>query len=279
MSAIVLALGAALAYGLSDFLGGLGSRRSAAWPVAVMSGGGGMLGALGLTAVDPGAPAAADWWWAVLAGVGAGVGIGFLYRGFAAGQMAVAGPVSAVGTTLLPVAVGVVTGEHLGALTWIGIAVAAPGLWLVAREPAATGGGARLAEGLVDGALAGLGFGVSFVALGQWGADAGYAPFVLMQAANLVTLIVLATSFGQSWRPTAAAARWGAAAGLIAAAALAAFVVAVGGGHLAVVSVLTSLYPAVTVLLAVVWLRERISAPQAAGLLLCAGTVGLIAAG
>lgn len=276
---VLLALSAALAYGLSDFLGGLGSRRSAAWPVAVMSAGGGLVGAIVLTVVSPGSPTSADWWWAVVAGLGAGVGIGFLYRGFAAGQMAVAGPVSAVGTTLLPVAVGLVGGEHLGALTWIGIAVAAPGLWLVAREPEAGGGGARLAEGLVDGVVAGLGFGVSFVALGQWGEDAGYSPFLLMQAANIATIVVLATGFRQSWRPDAAAVRWGGVAGVIASAALAFFLLAVDGNNLAVASVLTSLYPAVTVLLAVAVLRERISVPQVVGLVLCAGTVGLVAAG
>jgi drug/metabolite transporter (DMT)-like permease len=276
---ILLALTSAVLYGVSDFIGGLASRRTSAWPVAVTSGAGALVGAVVLTAIEPGSPLAADWWWAALAGVGGGAGIAFLYRGFAAGQMAVAGPVSAVGTAVLPVVVGVVSGEALTTLTWVGVALALPGLWLVARSPAEPGAPVRLAEGLTDGAVAGLGFGVSFVALGQWSGGAGYSPFLLMQVVNVVSVVALAALFRQPSRPDRDAVIWGGGAGLIAAGALLCFLVAVGGADLAVAAVLAALYPAVTVVLAVAVLREHVSLPQALGLLLCAGTVGLVAAG
>lgn len=261
--------------------GGLASRRTSAWPVATLSGLGGLLGAVALAVADPGSPTTADWWWSVMAGVGTGVGIAFLYRGFAAGQMAVAGPISAVGTALLPVLVGVLGGERLDLLTWTGIAAAVPGLWLVARSPDEldaphTGG---LAEGLTDGVLAGLGFGVAFVGLGQWSEDAGYLPFAAMELVNVVTVVGLAVGFRQRWRPQGRTDAWGVFAGVIATGALVLFVLAVGDGSLAVAAVLTSLYPAVTVVLAIAVLRERVSVPQAVGLLLCAGTVSLVAAG
>ncbi|GAB2982858.1 EamA family transporter [Nocardioides montaniterrae] len=276
---VLLALTSALLYGISDFVGGLASRRTSAWPVAVMSGAGALVGAMVLSLVDPGTPTHADWWWAALAGAAGGTGIAFLYRGFAAGQMAVAGPVSAVGTALLPVAVGVATGESLGPWTWVGITAAVPGLWLVARTPSEEGVEPVLAEGLVDGALAGVGFGVAFTAMGQWSDHAGFAPFLLLQVVNMLTVVALATAFRQAWIPRRPAVLGGGLAGLVAAGALLCFVVAVGGADLAVSSVLASLYPAVTVVMALAILRERITAAQGLGLLLCGATVALVAAG
>ncbi len=148
MTTVLLALGAALAYGLSDFLGGVVSRRTSVWPVAFTACLGAALGTLVLALVVPGDPSRADLLWGLLAGVGSGSGTAFLYRGFASGRMGVVAPVSAVGAAVLPVAIGVVVGERPSALVWLGILVALPGIWLVSREPAADdaarrGGGRR----------------------------------------------------------------------------------------------------------------------------------------
>ena len=111
------------------------------------------------------------------------LGGAFLYRGLAAGRMGVVAPVSAVGAAILPVAVGVTTGERPELLVWLGIAAAVPGIWLVSREP---GGDGSLAAGLVDGVLAALGFGLLFAAIGQVPDGAGYWPLALAQVTSLL---------------------------------------------------------------------------------------------
>jgi uncharacterized membrane protein len=170
---VLLALFSALAYGLSDFVGGMVSRRTAAWPVAVVAQLSSTLCTALIALFVAGSPTGQDFLWALLAGVASGTGTGFLYRGLAAGRMSVVAPVSGVGAALVPVLAGTLGGERLSLVVWIGIAAALPGIWLVsstAEELPESGdvhpARASLAEGLLDGVLAGLGFGVCS-ALGQ----------------------------------------------------------------------------------------------------------------
>ncbi|GAB4007076.1 EamA family transporter [Nocardioides ultimimeridianus] len=277
---ILLALAAAAAYGLSDFVGGLASRRTSAWPVAFLASSTALVAAALLAAVEGVHPAPHALLWGVLAGVGTGFGSAMLYRGLAAGRMAVVGPVSAVAAAVLPVVVGVTTGERPSTLVWLGIVLALPGIALAASSP--TQGehspGHDLGA-LRDGVLAGAGFGLSFVGLGHVPADSGLWPFALAQATAVVVVAALATVLRERWRPSRRADLWGVAAGLLAGSAQLGFLLAARSTLLSVSSVLTSLYPAVTVVLAVAVLRERISARQALGLALCAGTVALVATG
>ena len=273
--AILLSLAAAVAYGLSDFVGGLVSRRTSAWAVAFVGNAAAFVGAVVLALVVDGSPTRTDLWWGALAGVGTGVGGAFLYRGLAAGRMGVVAPISAVGAALLPVCVGVATGERPAVLVWLGIVAAVPGIWLVSREP---GGSGSLAAGLLDGVLAGLGFGLLFAAMGQVPEEAGYAPLALSQAAAMACVALTATLLGGRWIPHARAQAWGVLAGLLATVAVVAFLLATQTGLLTVASVVTSLYPAVTIALAALVLRERIHASQGVGLLLCGLAVGLVAA-
>lgn len=273
--AILLSLAAAVAYGLSDFVGGLVSRRTSAWAVAFVGNAAAFVGAVVLALVVHGSPTRTDLWWGALAGVGTGVGGAFLYRGLAAGRMGVVAPISAVGAALLPVCVGVATGERPAVLVWLGIVAAVPGIWLVSREP---GGSGSLAAGLLDGVLAGLGFGLLFAAMGQVPEEAGYAPLALSQAAAMACVALTATLLGGRWIPHARSQAWGVLAGLLATVAVVAFLLATQTGLLTVASVVTSLYPAVTIALAALVLRERIHASQGVGLLLCGLAVGLVAA-
>lgn len=274
--ALVLSLIAALAYGLSDFVGGLAARRTTAWPVAFVSTAAALAGALVLAVAVPGEPTGADLGWGALAGVGTGLGGAFLYRGLAAGRMGVVAPVSAVGAALLPVAVGVLAGERPPLLVWLGIAAAVPGIWLVSREPGAAG---DMAAGLLDGALAGVGFGLLFAAMGQVPDGAGFWPLAAGQAVGTVSIALTASLLGARWVPDHRSQAWGIVAGLLGTGAVVAFLLATQRGLLTVASVLTSLYPAVTVLLAAALLREHVHRAQALGLALCALAVGLVAAG
>lgn len=283
--AILLALFSAIAYGLSDFVGGLVSRRVSAWPVAVV----GQLSSTACTVavaffVD-GSPTTRDLLWALVAGAGSGVGTGFLYRGFAAGRMSVVAPVSAVGAAVVPVLAGSLGGERLSLVVWTGVAFALPGIWLVSSTteelPAdgATAPRASLAEGVLDGVLAGLGFGVLFAALGQVPEQAGLWPLALAQAVSLPTVVVLAASLGAAWLPRVRGAWWALLAGPLGASATGAFLLASQTGFLTVAGVLASLYPATTVLLAAVLLKEHIHRAQGVGLGLCAVAIALVAGG
>ncbi len=278
--AVLFALGAAIAYGVSDFIGGVASRRTSAWPVALLSTVVAGVAALGMALVLPGDPSRSDLLWGALAGVGTGTGGAFLYRGLALGRMGVVGPVSAVGAASLPVIVGVLGGERPALLVWIGILVALPAIWLVAREPQAADSTGRIADGLLDGLLAGAGFGLLFSAIGQVPDGAGYFPLLANQVVAGVTIVVLASLMGAEWVPRHRTEVWGGlGAGLLGSAAVAGFLVATQQGLLAVSAVLASLYPAATVLLASVVLREPIHRGQGVGLALCAACVVLVAMG
>ncbi|WP_426244330.1 EamA family transporter [Nocardioides sp. LHG3406-4] len=274
--AVLLALVSALSYGVSDFVAGLASRRTSAWPVAFTACAGALLGAVALALGFPGDPAPGDLAWGALAGVGGGMGSAFLYRGLALGRMGVVAPISAVGSAVLPVMVGVASGERPSPLVWVGIIAAAPAIWLVSREPAES---TASSVGVLDGVLAGIGFGVLFSATGQVGDQAGYWPLALTQLVSMGFIVALSTALRQAWVPYAASQWWGAAAGLLASLAVVAFLLSSHRGLLAVAAVLTSLYPAATVLLAVVVLRERVHRTQGLGLLLCGLAVVLVAAG
>ena len=276
---ILLALGAAFAYGLSDFIGGVASRRTSVWPVALTACLGAALGTVALALFVPGDPTGTDFAWGLLAGVGSGVGTAFLYRGFARGRMGVVAPVSAVGAALLPAALGVATGERPTTIVWVGMLLALPGIWLVSREPAPAGAAASSAEGLLDGILAGLGFGLLFAALGQVPEEAGFWPVAVNQASSLVSVAAAAWFLGGNPVPRARGEWMGLTAGGFATLAVLGFLLARQQGLLSVSAVLTSLYPAATVLLATLLLHEPLHRGQSVGLVLCGVSVVCVALG
>ena len=281
MIAVALALVSATAYGLSDFIGGVLSKRASPWSVAFVGQLAGAVIVLGLTAATTGSPTTDDLLWAVVAGVGNGLGTAFLYRGFAAGRMGVVAPVSGVGAALVPVAVGLLGGERPGTLVWLGILAALPGIWLVAREPGPRDGAepAPTAAGVTDGVVAGLGFGSLFAALAQIPDAAGFLPLAVNQLVAAVVVVVAATVVRSSWVPRSRSAAAGAVTGALGALATGAFLLASQQGLLTVTSVLASLYPAVTVVLAAALLHERVHRAQAVGLVLCGVAVAFVATG
>jgi drug/metabolite transporter (DMT)-like permease len=276
--AIVLSLLAAAAYGLSDFVGGFFSKRVSPWSVAFV---GALAAAIAvglLTVVDGGDPGRSDYAWSLVAGVGNGFGTAFLYRGLSSGRMGVVAPVSGVGAALVPVVVGLAAGERPGAVVGIGMVLALPAIWLVASEPA-TSTPLDERSGLLDGVLAGLGFGGLFAALAQIPEDAGFLPLALNQVVAAVIIAVVAVALRASWVPREPAAYVGVLCGVLGAMATVLFLLATQSGFLTISAVITSLYPAFTVVLAFSVLREHVHRTQALGLLLCAAAVALVAAG
>ena len=278
---VLLSLLAAASYGLADFVGGVTSKRTSPWAVALVAQLGGAALVFLLSLVTDGSPTSADVGWCVVGGVGNGFGTAFLYRGLSSGRMGVVAPISGVGAVLVPVVVSLATGERPQPLVWVGLAAALPGIWLVSREPASgdvTGGSPR-GSGAVDGILAGLGFGALFAALAQIPERAGFLPLALNQLVGAAMIVAIAVALRADWVPREPAALAGVVSGALGALATGLFMVATQGGSLTVAAVLTSLYPAFTVLLAALVLREHVHRAQAAGLVLCGAAIALVASG
>jgi len=275
---VVLALSSAVAYGASDFVGGVGARRFSSWQIVLVGQTTGAVVMLIAGLALPGTPMAVDFAWALLAGVGSATGSIFLFRGLSRGRMGLVAPISAVGAAVLPVLVGVALGERPSWLVWVGMVLALPGIWLVSR-PAASDRPHDVRGAVLDGVLAGLGFGILFIALAQISDAAGLLPLAANQLSGAVLAAVVASLLKQQWRPTRGVLGWGGATGVLGACGTLAFMVATGFTSLGIAAVLASVYPAVTVLLAAGLLRERMGGAQLAGIGLCTVAVACLALG
>ena len=281
---ILLAFSSALAYGAADFIGGAGSRRSSSWQVVLV---GQIVGALVMVAAGlllPGSPVASDFAWALLAGRRSATGSIFLFRGLARGRMGLVAPISAVGPAVLPVLVGAAVGERPGWLIWIVCSPPFPGIWMVSRDGASdppVGGVDRAAArrgALVDGVLAGAGFGSLFVALAQISyIAAGLLPLAANQLVGAYRRWLLLWGLKEPWRPNRGVVASGTVSGVLGALGTLAFMVAIGMTSLGIAGVLASLYPAITVLLAASLLGERIGNGQRTGIGVCTVAVAAIA--
>lgn len=281
--AALLALLSALAYGASDFAGGLASRRAPASLIVLVSNGISLAIAVLVVAVLPGSsPVAGDLGWGALAGAVGLAGVVLLYRGLAIGPMSVVAPLTAVLAAVVPLLVGTIRGERPGPAAVTGVALALAAIWLVSRPAggaaphAAAGGGA-----VVLALLAGLSFGGFYVLLAQTGPDGGAWPLVAQRAASVAILLaaaaLMAVRDGAPALPRRALGL-GVIAGVTDLAANLSYLLATHRGLLALVAVLSSLYPAGTLLLARLVLGERLAPAQLGGLAVAAVSVALIAA-
>jgi drug/metabolite transporter (DMT)-like permease len=274
---VLLSLSAAVTYGLSDFIGGVLTRRASAWAVAAASQAAALVLAAAFAAMAPTSPPASALAWGALGGVGSGAGNVLIYRGLGSGRMTVVAPVSAVAAAVLPVIAGIAGGERPGAIPLIGVAAALPAVWLVSGGGAGIRGASR--RDLMNGLGAGLGFGTQFSALGQIPASAGLTPLALSQVVSVGSIVIAAVALSAPWVPRDRFSRLGVFAGLLAGIATICFQFATQSGMLTIAAVLTSLYPAVTVVLAAAVLRERVRPLQSIGLVLAGASVALIATG
>ena len=263
----LLALTAAAVFGVADFVGGRASTRQHVLRVTLVSNivGGLLALVLALVFVDS-TWEASSLAWSAIGGIGGLVGLLLLYHGLATGPNRVVSPVSAVVSVIVPVAVGILSGERPETLAIIGLALTPIAVWLIA-DGAWRLGGDRRSLAIATGA--GMGFGAFFACLAQTADDAGAAPLVAARVASVAVLVVIvAVSRPGAGRMPGDAIAIAAAAGALDMTANGLFLWAVQGGDLAIVSALTSLFPATTVLLAVVVLHERIRARQLVGIAL-----------
>jgi drug/metabolite transporter (DMT)-like permease len=276
--AVALALGAAVAWGAADFLGGLKSRAVATLVVVAVAQAAGLVLVLAVVAAQgEGPPASRFLVYAVLAGLAGAVGIGALYRGLAVGAMSIVAPITATGA-VIPVAVGVSTGERPSALQAAGFVVALAGVVLAARQPGRETR-SQLAAGVGLALLAAVGIGAFLVALDA-ASEGGVAWALLVQRSVCLGLVLAA---GALVRPVLGLGRADVvpmiAIGVLDMTANAFFALASTRGLVSVVSVLASLYPVATVVLARLLLRERITRAQQAGVVGALAGVVLITSG
>ncbi|MGH2953441.1 MAG: EamA family transporter [Solirubrobacterales bacterium] len=278
MLGIALGLASSVAWGISDFLGGQQSRRISALTVLLVTQPVGLVLALAFALTAGGdSLSRAD----VLTGVAAGatvvLALGAFYRAMALGSVSVVATIGALGV-LVPVTGGVAQGEEPAALAVVGIALAVPGVVLVAREPDPEWRAAgRTSIGLAAGAA--LGFGAFFLLLDLSAGDEPAWTIVAARTGGVLTLLAGAVAVRPSLRIPRSMAPALIAIGCLDVLANSLFAVATNHGLLALVSVAGSLYAAVTVLLAWVVLGERLAASQRRGVALALVGVGLIAAG
>jgi drug/metabolite transporter (DMT)-like permease len=281
--AYVLALVSAALYGAADFIGGLASRRAATVLVVIVTQAAGLILLAILLPLLPDASASRpDLLWGVAAGLSGSAGVALLYRALAIGTMAIVAPTTAVCAVAIPVLAGVALGERPPAITVAGIALALVAIVLVSQQgsngPSRAAGvrGALLPPGLGLALLSGVAIGLFFLSLARTGAGAGLWPLLVARSVSLLLFGAIAAAQRTPLRMAPAVLGIAIAGGVLDMGANALYLVAVRGGPLTAVVTLSSLYPASTVVLAAVILRERLNRAQIAGIACALAAVLLI---
>ncbi len=270
---VVLALLASLTYGAADFLGGMVGRRVPILAVMLWSQAVGLILAVVASSLIPAAGVAPqDLLWGAGGGLAGAVGLFLFYKGLAEGRMAVVSPVASVVGALVPMTIGLALGERPTAEDWAGITLAMPAIWLISARP---GDGTGSKGDARYGIWAGVGFGLFFVAMAQTAPGSGIWPLAGARLTVVAVLAIAATVRRLAIPPLGSRLAL-AVVGLGDVLGNVLLLLALRSGLLSIVSVLASLYPAVTVILAVSILGEGVERRQVGGLALAMAAVGLI---
>lgn len=284
MLTVIVGLGSALIFGAADFLGGLASKRILAvlaTAVAAFS---------GLVAIVAALPLLGGVWsreavvLGALSGVTGAVAIGLLYACLAIGPMSILSPLTAVVSAIVPLGVGLAQGEQPGMLGYVALGLCLVAIVLVGFVPE-KGAVRPSLKGVLMAVGSGVAIGAFLVILDRTPEDSGLVPLVMNRATNATIMFalagILAFLAARRGRPLTGAWRSGVlfavACGLVDAVANAGLLWGVRLGELSVMAVLTALYPAGTVILAAVVLKERIAPLQYAGLVLAIAGGALLA--
>jgi len=276
MTAILLALGSSVAYGLTDFFGGLAARRAHILLLGAITQ---PLGLLLLLCVLPfwgGELSSQALFWGFISGLGGAAAYVLLFRSLAIGPMSVASPLSAIVAVVLPVAAGVAFGERLPVLGWVGIALGIVSVVMVSQVHEDAPHPLTL-KVFWMAAASGVFISVFLVALERTPDDSGLWPLVVVRVVTTVILVVAVTAARQIARPTAEALKLAALSTTLDVLATLLFLMATRQGLLTVVAVITALYPAATVVMAKVVLGEHLQWVQRVGFVLAALSVTLLA--
>jgi drug/metabolite transporter (DMT)-like permease len=268
-------MAAVFAWGTSDFLGGYATRRANAFLFTAVVNLGGLLmvGTLALATHAP-LPAARSSAWVLAGGISGGAALAIFYRALSSGRMGLTAPVAAVLGAAIPAVFSMYKEGMPGRIPLLGFGFAAVGLWLITR----TEDGGK-PEGIGFAVLAGIGFASFYLCVRQAG---NASPLWIASLTRTGGLIITGTIvlLGRRFRDiTPAGIRWGVLTGCIDSLGTILFVYASQTGRLDEAVVISSLYPAVTVLLARVFLKEHFTRWRFVGLLAALAAVPMIAAG
>ncbi len=266
---IFYGLAAALGWGAADFTGGLASRRTGAYHTVLYAEAVGLIFIVGaLVAARELSPA-----WIVLALAGVAGAIGttgllLLYRALTIGKMSIATPVSALMAAVIPVLGGTFMQGFPGWLTFLGFGLSLAAIWLISHEE---GSDHRLLAHFRElrlPLLAGVGFGTYFILMHQAAQTATFWPMLASRSGGAVIMLLYMALRRQPWHVTGGAWPYIVLNSLLDAGGNAMYLLAARTGRIDVAAVLSSLYPAGTVLLAALLLRERVRRSQALGIVL-----------
>lgn len=279
MAAIALALSASLTWGVADFFGPLKGRSLGALRVLVYVQLGGLVAIAAIVAIRGKGPADAGALLAIPAALSGTLGLYAYYRGIAVGAISIVAPIAGV-SAAIPVTVGIVSGDRPSTWQLLGIACALGGVFLASREPASERAlQSAVAPGVGLALLAALGFGGYFPPMHAAGnADFWWASLIFRLTSTSVILAAVAVrrpslSLPPLQVPALVLIGIGDMLGNLL------FAAAASQGIVSITSVLASLYPIVTVLIARALLDERVARSQELGIALTLAGVALISAG
>jgi len=270
-----LSVCAAAVWGGGDFAGGIATKRANVFRVVAVAHACGLLLMLTLAwLTEEPVPPLLSLEWGVVAGVSGAFGIAALYEGLAMGKMGTVAPVASVVTAILPVLVGIRSEGMPDRIQLAGFALALVSIWLVARPE----GDIDSHRGLGLAVLAGVMFGLFLVAGKQAGHHGVFWPLVAARTASTLLMTVIVAFSPRDTRRLRAALLPILLSGSLDAGANALFIAATRHGRFDVAAVLSSLYPASTVILARLLLKEHLSAAQTVGIAGALLSVALISA-
>lgn len=276
MLSIIYGLISAIGWGAADFTGGLASKKSSPYQVLFLAEIAGLLPLVIIVLLvrEP-LPALPAWLWSGLASIVGTLGLLILYRALAEGQMTIAAPVSALLSAIIPVLVGAVTEGLPRPITLLGFGLALASVWVISQN----GEMKNLRLNLRDLRLpliSGIFFGVYFVLIHQATTEAFFWPLVSARLVGTLVMVVFAARVRGAMLPARGVWPIVMLGGMLDVAGNVFYVLAANAGRMDTASVLGALYPASTVLLAWLILKEKISRTQIFGILLALTAIALL---
>ena len=273
---LILLAFATLTIGAADVYGGYASRTSHPLTVAAWSQAAGIPVLIIAAVAVGGSLIAEDLALGALAGVGSAVGVGALYRGFAVSSVGIVAPVAATTAAIVPIVVGLIGGERPSSVAIVGLAVAIVAVFLVSYLP---GQRDHVTAAVLHGLVSGIGFGVMVIAYSATSTDSGVWSAVAGRTVAAAAAGVAVLAIRVDWRVERVVRFATVMAGVLAAAGMAAFVSASQTTDLVLLGVVLGLIPTTTVVLASVFLGDRLIVTQWLGIGAAAVAVAMISIG